>query len=64
MKHFKNRIGFDKDEKYKYVSDDLYKNGIFDNNDNQIANNIYRKVTIPNENKSMNIKKKNKFELK
>ena len=64
MKHFKNRIGFDKDEKYKYVSDDLYKNGIFDNNDNQIANNIYRKVTIPNENKSMNIKKKNNFELK
>ena len=64
MKHFQNRIGFDKDEKYKYVSDDLYKNGIFDNNDNQIANNIYRKVTIPNENKSMNIKKKNKFELK
>lgn len=64
MKHFQNRIGFDKDEKYKYVSDDLYKNGIFDSNDNQIANNIYRKVTIPNENKSMNIKKKNKFELK
>ena len=64
MKHFQNRIGFDKDEKYKYVSDDLYKNGIFDNNDNQIANNIYRKVTIPNENKSMNIKKKNNFELK
>ena len=26
MKHFQNRIGFDKDEKYKYVSDDLYKN--------------------------------------
>ena len=32
---------------YKYVSDDLYKNGIFDSNDNEIANNIYRKVTIP-----------------
>ena len=64
MKHFQNRIGFDKDEKYKYVSDDLYKNGIFDDNDNQIANNIYRKVTIPDKNKSMNIKKKNNFELK
>ena len=59
MKHFQNRIGFDKDEKYKYVSDDLYKNGIFDNNDNEIANNIYRKVTIPDENKQIKNKKKN-----
>lgn len=33
------------------VSDDLYKNGIFNDNDNEIANNIYRKVTIPDENK-------------
>lgn len=24
MKHFQNKIGFDKDEHYKYVSDDLY----------------------------------------
>ncbi len=59
MKHFQNRIDFDKDEKYKYVSDDLYKNGIFDNNDNEIANNIYRKVTIPDENKQIKNKKKN-----
>ena len=28
IKHFQNKIGFDKDEKYKYVSDDLYRNGI------------------------------------
>ena len=42
----------DKDNNYKIVSDDLYKNGIFDDNDNEIANNIYRKVTIPNENKN------------
>ena len=41
-----------KDNNYKIVSDDLYKNGIFDDNDNEIANNIYRKVTIPNENKN------------
>ena len=33
IKHFQSKIGFDKDEKYKYVSDDLYKNGIFDDND-------------------------------
>ena len=59
MKHFQNRIGFDKDEKYKYVSDDLYKNGIFDDNDNEIANNILRKVTIPNETKLDKNKKKN-----
>ena len=50
---------FENDEKYKYVSDDLYKNGIFDDNDNEIANNILRKVTIPNENKSEKNRKKN-----
>ena len=63
MKHFQNKIGFDKDEHYKYVSDDLYKNGIFDDNDNEIANNIYRKVTIPDENKNNKLKKKNDFNL-
>lgn len=41
---------YDKDNNYKIVSDGLYKNGIFDSNDNEIANNIYRKVTIPDEN--------------
>lgn len=51
MRHFHKRICFDKDNNYKIVSDDLYKNGIFDNNDNEIANNIYRKVTIPDKNK-------------
>ena len=55
MSHFHKRICFDKDENYKIVSDDLYKNGIFDNNDNEIANNIYRKVTIPDESKTKKI---------
>ena len=64
MSHFHKRICYDKDNNYKVVSDDLYKNGIFDNNDNEIANNIARRVTIPNKSKSMNIEKKNKFELK
>ena len=59
MSHFHKRICYDKDENYKIVSDDLYKNGIFDNNDNEIANNIYRKVTIPDENKTIKNKKKN-----
>ena len=59
MSHFHKRICFDKDENYKIVSDDLYKNGIFDDNDNEIANNIYKKVTIPDENKQNKSKKKN-----
>ena len=59
MSHFHKRICYDKDENYKIVSDDLYKNGIFDNNDNEIANNIARKVTIPDENKQPKNKKKN-----
>ena len=33
MSHFHKRICYDKDNNYKIVSDDLYKNGIFDNND-------------------------------
>jgi len=59
MSHFHKRICYDKDNNYKIVSDDLYKNGIFDNNDNEIVNNITRKVTIPDENKPNKNKKKN-----
>ena len=47
MNHFHKRICYDKDNNYKIVSNDLYKNGIFDNNDNEIANNIARKITNP-----------------
>ena len=59
MSHFHKRICYDKDNNYKIVSDDLYKNGIFDNNDNEIANNIARRVTKPEENKQTKSKKKN-----
>ena len=59
MSHFHKRICYDKDNNYKIVSDDLYKNGIFDDNDNEIANNIYRKVTILDENKQNKNKKRN-----
>ena len=59
MSHFHKRICYDKDNNYKIVSDDLYKNGIFDDNDNEIADNIYRKVTIPDENKIEKNRKKN-----
>ena len=59
MSHFHKRICYNKDNNYKIVRDDLYKNGIFDNNDNEIANNIARKVTIPDENKEKKNKKRN-----
>lgn len=59
MSHFHKKICYDKDNNYKIVSDDLYKNGIFDNNDNEIANNIARRVTIPDENKQTKSKKRN-----
>ena len=59
MEHFHKRICYDKNENYKIVSNDLYRNGIFDDNDNEITNNIYRKVTIPNENNQTKSKKKN-----
>ena len=63
MSHFHKKITYDNDQNYKIVSDDLYKNGIFDDNDNEIANNIYRKVTKPDENKTNKLKKKNDFNL-
>ena len=61
LKRFQEMIGFNNDEKYKYVSDDLYKNGIFDDNDNEIANNIARKVKTVDEisNNKSNRKKNN-----
>lgn len=59
MSHFHKRICYDKDNNYKIVSDDLYKNGIFDSNDNEIANNIARRITIPDEGKQTKSKKKN-----
>ena len=46
MKHFQNRINYDKDENYKIVSDDLYRNGIFSDDDYEIANNLNKKVEI------------------
>ena len=64
MGHFHKRICYDKDNNYKIVSDDLYKNGIFTDDENEIANNIARKVK-PKENiEQAKNKKKNNFELK
>ena len=63
MGHFHKRIYYDKDENYKIVSDDLYKNGIFTDDENEIANNIARKVR-PKEELENKSKKKNNYELK
>ncbi len=59
MIHFHKRICYDKDNNYKIVSDDLYKNGIFDDNDNEIVNNIAKKVKITDEIRNIKIKKRN-----
>ncbi len=60
MVHFHKRICYDKDNNYKIVSDDLYKNGIFTDDENEIANNIARKIR-PNDdiNNDKNKRKKN-----
>lgn len=44
MSRFQNKIVFDKDEQYKYVSEDLHKAGVFTDDDFDIATNAYRKV--------------------
>ena len=45
-------------------SDDLYKNGVFDDNDNRIVNDVARKIRPTDELNNTNIKKKNNMELK
>ena len=60
MGHFHKRICYDKDNNYKIVSDDLYKNGIFTDDENEIANNIARKIKPKDEiNNVKNNRKKN-----
>ena len=63
MGHFHKRICYDKDNNYKIVSDDLYKNGIFTDDENEIANNIVRKVKLKDEINSKKNKKKNDMKL-
>ena len=62
MSHFQKKITYYKDENYKIVSDDLYRNGIFDDNDYEIATNEFRKVTIPDKDK-FDKKKNNDIKL-
>ena len=63
MGHFHKRICYDKDENYKIVSDDLYKNGIFTDDENEISTNIARKVKLKENIEQAKNKKKNNFEL-
>ena len=44
MNRFHSKITFDKDEQYKYVSEDLHKAGVFTDDDFEITTNVYRKV--------------------
>ncbi len=64
MNHFHKRICYDKDNNYKIVSDDLYKNGIFTDDENEIANDITRKVKLKEDVEKLKNKKKDNFELK
>lgn len=66
MKHFQNKIGFDKDENYKNVSEDLYRNSIFADNDAEIAKYPRRKILTNDELAEIRAKKgksKNDFNL-
>ena len=58
MSHFHKRICYDKDNNYKIVSDDLYRNGIFDDNDNQIDNDVRKTIKTTNELNNAKTKRK------
>lgn len=57
MNRFHSKIAFDKDEQYKYVSEDLHKVGVFSDDDFEIAVNPLRKVKPKEENAEMDKKK-------
>ena len=52
MTRFHKKICYENDKNYKVVSDDLYKSGVFNDNENEIATDIARKVTIPDKDKN------------
>lgn len=51
MHYFQDKITFDKDNNYKNIADELYKDGILDDNENEneIVNNPLRKVKTKDE---------------
>ena len=64
MKRFQSKLGFDKNEHYKYVTDDLYNNGVFDKHEKEIATDYSKKVKTLDEINIAKVKKKNDKELK
>lgn len=64
MKRFQSKLGFDKNEHYKYVTDDLYNSGIFDKHEKEIATDYSKKVKTLDEINMLNAKRKNYKELK
>jgi len=66
MNRFHNKITFDKDEQYKYVSEDLHKAGVFSDDDFEIATNPLRKVKPKEEliEKEQKNKKSDRWKIK
>lgn len=63
MNRFHNKISFDKDEQYKYVSEDLHKAGVFSEDDFEIVTNALRKVKPKEELQNSKDKKKDNKNL-
>ena len=63
MNRFHNKITFDKDEQYKYVSEDLHKAGVFSEDDFEIVTNALRKVKPKEELQNSKDKKKDNKNL-
>ena len=64
MKRFQSKLGFDKNEHYKYVTDDLYNNEVFDKHEKEIATDFSKKVKTLDEINMSKAKRKNDKELK
>ena len=63
MNRFHNKIAFDKDEQYKYVSEDLHKAGIFSDDEFEIATKAFRRVKSKGEIENNKAKKKDNKNL-
>ena len=64
MKRFQSKLGFDKNEHYKYVTDDLYNNGVFDKHEKEIATDFSKKVKTLDEINILKAKRKNDNDFK
>ncbi|MCI8396532.1 MAG: hypothetical protein HFJ52_02330 [Clostridia bacterium] len=64
MKRFQSKLGFDKNEHYKYVTDDLYNNRVFDKHEKEIATDYSKKVKTLDEINIAKAKRKNDNDFK